>query len=347
MIFDGIEFYNTEELSEISGVPGLRLQRFPEKVRNELGTPKWHKGRFRAERPNGCELRFVTSAGYFDLALTALEGDMELLIYCGDFFCQKRVLEAGKLTVLHIEQPEMFGQADWEIVAENRKPYQRFPSCVWRVVCGMNGYLHFHYLNTFGFGHRPPFDYEKPAKTWLAYGSSITCGSGSLVYTGCYIEQAALQLGWQVLNKGLSGSCYGEKAVADYLALQQADVISLEIGTNMTAIFSPEEYEERIYGLLSALKEKSTAEKIFVIDIFPNKACFMKDSNALSCQRYPVFKKIMRNAVEHIKDSRMISIEGEKILPEFGYLSADFLHPSMEGHIRMGQRLAKIMSRFS
>lgn len=60
--------------------------------------------------------------------------------------------------------------------------------------------------------------------------------------TVSYIEQAAMHLGWDVLNKGLSGSCMCEEAIAEGLAALDVDVLSLEIGVNMLVPFDEEAF---------------------------------------------------------------------------------------------------------
>ncbi len=45
------------------------------------------------------------SLKYFDVALTAVEQDIDVLIYKGDLLHKKEVLKAGVCTVLHVEAP--------------------------------------------------------------------------------------------------------------------------------------------------------------------------------------------------------------------------------------------------
>ena len=63
--------------------------------------------------------------------------------------------------------------------------------------------------------------------------------------------------GWDVMNKGLSGSCLCEAEVADYLAELPVDVLSLEIGVNMVLFFDEEETRKRVWYLFRNVKEKS------------------------------------------------------------------------------------------
>jgi hypothetical protein len=87
---------------------GLKLERFPDDVQKSLGSDIHHRGRFFSKRSIGCKLRFVTDAMFFNIALTAIELDTDIIIYRGDFFHSKHTLAAGKFTTLHVEIPTGF-----------------------------------------------------------------------------------------------------------------------------------------------------------------------------------------------------------------------------------------------
>ena len=342
MIYRNIEFFNVDELREVPGLPGLRLYRFPKALAETLGEAWQHNARFRAQRVHGCELRFVTGARCFDLALTAYENDIDVQIFRGDRVLQKATLPAGQTTVLHLEAPAL---------EEKLRPAAlkgtRFPIHVWRILCGMNGYLHFNGLDTYGIPCRPPLPAEQPAVRWLAYGSSITCGSVTTVYSNAYVNQAARRLGWDVLNKGLSGSCFCEAQIADYLAQQSADYLSLELGVNMAPSFSTAEYARRVEHLLKTAGQNKRLRRIFVIDAFPNYGLLHTDETLPAVRHCLPFREVTwRLAVQAAQeDARFVSIHGDEILQNTDGLSCDLLHPSDEGHILMGQALAEIMQR--
>lgn len=338
MIYNNLEFHNVDHLESVKGMSGVRLHRFPEKIRQKLGTPENHNGRFRAERTHGCEIRFVTEANYFDIALTAVEADIDIVIYRGDMMHAKHTLKAGICTVIHAEYPEIYKLSDTA-----KLPKGRFSPEVWRVQFGMNGYVYFHYLDTFGYEHRPPFAEEKPSYTWAAYGSSITCGSVTTLYSNSYIEQAAVRLGVDVRNLGLSGSCLCEKFAADYLSQLPVDILSTEIGVNMVVPFEEEEYAKRVEYLLKTIRAESPARWIFVIDMFPNKGLVLESPADPYVRHYARYKEIIREIIKKLEDERMILIHGEDVLKDMTYLSTDLLHPSNQGHIFMGENLAAIM----
>lgn len=338
MIAYNLDFHNVDHLESVSGMSGLRLERFPEYFKRELGIPDNHNGQFRAKRAHGCEIRFVTEARYFDIGFMAVEADVDIVIYYGDMMHSKHTLKAGVCSVLHVEYPEVYKQVD-----VNKLPKGRFSPYVWRIQFGMNGYIYFHYLDTFGYEHRPPDEKEKPDVLWAAYGSSITCGSVTTLYSNSYIEQAAIRLGYDVMNKGLSGSCMCEPAIADYLASLQVDVLSLELGVNMLIPFEKDEFESRVRYLLQKVMQESPAKKIYVIDIFRNRGPLLKDHNDPQYRNYFVFKEIVKSLLNETEDNRIIGIDGHDIAVDETYLSVDLLHPSDQGHIFMGRNLAERM----
>ncbi|WP_349669327.1 hypothetical protein [Lacrimispora sp.] len=127
--------------------------------------------------------------------------------------------------------------------------------------------------------------------------------------------------------------------MADYLAELSVDVLSLEIGVNMVLFFDEEETCRRVEYLLETLK-KSRASDIFVIDMFPNKGLIALDQDSAYYRHYRSFKEIVRQAALKVGDHRFHLVKGEEILKDFTYLSTDLLHPSDNGHIRMGANLA-------
>ena len=340
MIFDNIEFHNVDHLQTREGMEGRQLMRFPEAVRLSLGLPEKHAGRFQAARPHGCELRFVTEAGFFDLALTSLAFDTEAVVYCGDMVHSRHVLKAGSRTVLHIEKPEILCEVDCFKLQR-----ERFAPWVWRVSMGLEGVVLYHCLDTFGYGRRPPLPEEKPGTVWAAYGSSITCSAACALYSNCYVEQAAARLGVDVWNKGMAGACFCEPETADYLASLPADVVSLEVGVNMMRRFDDKAFKERTDYLFRRMKS-SSAKRIFVIDMFPNKGQIALDEGSDSYRRYRSFKEAVREQVRAIGDERFVGIRGEDVLCSLSGLSMDLLHPSDAGHVRMGEKLAGIMGKY-
>ncbi|MCI9338507.1 MAG: hypothetical protein HFH93_13395 [Lachnospiraceae bacterium] len=336
MVEQGLEFHNVDHLEQVPGMNGLLLERFPAHLRENLGIPENKNGRFQVRRSHGCEIRFVTNAPYFDFCVTAVETNVTAMVYYGDMAYSQYTLEAGVCTRIHVTYPEMYRQVDTELISRGR-----FAPYIWRIQFGLGGSIYFHYLDTFGHDRRPPTAEEKPAILWAAYGSSITCGSVAALYSNSYIEQAALHLGYDVMNKGLSGSCLCEEKVADYLASLQVDVLSVELGVNMLLFFEEDEFRRRVQYLLRKVKESSVAKNIYVMDIFYNRAPVLLDHENIQYRHYEPFRKIVKNLVQETADHRIISVDANAIAADATYLSVDLLHPSDQGHIRMGWNLAE------
>ena len=177
---------------------------------------------------------------------------------------------------------------------------------------------------------------EVPQQTWLAYGSSITFGGNALFAPNAYVQHAAVRLGVDVLNKGLPGSCLCEPSMADYLAAMKWDFATLELGVNLVELATPEEFAGRARGLLNRVHGSNPGRPIFVIDIFPNRADFLIDQNDPAARNTRPFRDIIRDHVTTTNHPNLRHIPAGQTLDNPAFLSADLVHPSDEGHLRMG-----------
>ncbi len=335
MIYNNIEFHNVAELETADGLPGLSLQRFPKQVRHELGHGDHERGRFYSQVSAGCEIRFVTTAKFVKISLSSREKVGSVIVYKGDFLHSVHTLPAGIITTLHLEEPPKFSGLDPDLLHS-----KGFSANVWRFVFGKDSNVNFHNLDTFGNSCRPPLPEEKPQLTWLAYGSSITFGGDTNLYSNAYIPQAARRLNFDVLNKGIAGSCFCDPAMADYLATLNFDVVTLELGVNMRGRFNGAEYESRVNDLLGKLRSKSANKPIFVLGVFPNGSNMALNPDRFG-QNDLLFSQISERIVKQSNDRNLYYIPGDAVLTNSSDLSCDLLHPSDDGHIRMGEALAQ------
>lgn len=337
MIYNNLEFYNVAELKAVEGVPGFRLQRFPEEVRNSLGHKEHERGRFYSQRSVGCEIRFVTTAKFIRLTLSAVEEDGSIFVYKGNFLHSYHRLKAGVITALHLEEPPKFG----EIVPEALEGYA-FSSGVWRILCGKDCCMTFHHIDTFGHGVRPPEKKEIPRLRWLAYGSSITFGGDSVLYTNSYVQQAARRMKVDVMNKGIAGSCFCDESIVHYIAgSEDWDFATFELGVNMRGRFTEEEFEQRVKFLIDTVMGKNLNKPIIIIGIYPNGAQYSLNPENVLTKNNVEFVNISRRIVAEKKSSHLHFIEGKDILTDYSGLSTDLLHPSDDGHIIMGENLSR------
>ncbi len=341
MIYKNIEFFNVAELEEVEGFSGVRLQRFPKKVRDSLGIELYEKGRIVSQHSTGCEIRFVTDAKQVRLFLSTVEAEGDALVYRGNFFHSRHTLKPGVITPISLEEPAAFANAKEEVLESGH-----FSSKVWRIL--FNRYcVVFHGIDTYGHGVRPPEENEVPRIKWLAYGSSITHGASSQSFENSYVEQAAKRLKIDVKCCGLSGSCYCEKEVADFIATEaQWDIATLEIGVNMRSVFTPEEFEQRATYLIRTILENNPQKPVVIISIFPNHADYPLNESSLYVIRSREFAAILKKIYSELKNPYLFLIDGKDILTDFTALTCDLLHPSAFGHILMGETLANRLRPF-
>ncbi|WP_079912878.1 SGNH/GDSL hydrolase family protein [Paenibacillus sp. 32352] len=334
MDYQGIRFHNVVELERKELLPGLRLQRFPKRVRHALS----ENGRTKAVQSNGCELRFVTDAKHVRVTLASLETNGRVLVFRGDFFHSSHTLQAGIAHTIHLEIPERFADVEPDSL-HNRA----FSSKVWRVFCERFNAV-FYEVDAFGHEVRPPDRDEVPRLTYLAYGSSITQGAGALSHYNGYVQQAARRLEVDVLNLGLSGSCHCEREVADHIAERSDwDFAFLEIGVNMMSSVPAEEFSRRASYLLDGIIAKHPDKPVFLTTIYPNRASFYKDQSHAAADNMRKYNDILRAYAAFKNHNRLYLLEGSDIMTDFTSLTSDLTHPSDYGHITMGERLAESM----
>lgn len=321
-----IEFHNVPVIEPCEYSPGIQLVRYPREIRSALS----HRGRFISRESTGVELRFVTPAQNVRIFLSSEECDIGVTVFRGNFSLGNFMVPQGRVHCLHVVAPEVFPTVHAEALQTGS-----FSPEVWRFVCDRSSMV-FHGLDTFGHEVRPPSTEEKPRLRWLAYGSSITHSSAR-----GYPQQAAMRLGLDVLNKGLSGACEVEPEVADFLATGcEWDFATLELGVNIRRWWPPHGFEERARYMVTRCLEAKPGRPIVLITVFPNCAGCLRTPD-ISSEREVAYNEILRKIAADHAGNGVHLIEGSDVLSEFHLLSQDLLHPSEFGHVRMGENLAE------
>ncbi len=337
MIFDNLEFHNVMELQRMDGLSGVRLQRFPEDVRTKLGYEDLIKGRIVSQDSNGCEIRFVTDSKHIKLYLSTLDSDGEILVFNGTFFHSLHTFKSGVITTINLEVNERFDEIEPNILQGHA-----FSHKVWRIFMSKRFGAVYHGIDTFGYTRRPPMDHEKPKLRWLAYGSSITQGLNATTHNKAYIQQAAVRLGVDVLNNGLSGTCFCESIISDYFASRDDwDFATLEIGVNMRGPFNSDQFEERARYMIKTITDSHPDKRVIVITIYPNRALYFKNEQDKIRLRHIEFNKRLNLICNEFNMKNLHIIQGDMILTDFTALSSDLIHPSDYGHTIMGENLAE------
>lgn len=325
---NSIEFHNVAAPERPANGVGWLLPRYPRKAYDTFGSP----GFLTAQESSGVELRFVTAARHLRVFLAPVDRVTEVVIFKGDFQLAVHSLAPGVVHCLQLTPPDHLATIRPEALR------RCFHPDVWRVVLG-NGSMVFHGIDTFGAAIRPPTAAEKPARRWLAYGSSITHSSRH-----GYAHIAARRLGWDVQNKGQSGSCYIDDAAIEFLAAEcEWDLITLEMGINLRVLHKPDDFEQRARRMIERCVQAKPGRPVAVITIYQNAAdqLLVPDERTASQN---AFNDALRRIVAEHRGHNVHLIEGADIVDDLTYLSADLLHPTEYGNARMAEHLARALA---
>jgi hypothetical protein len=333
MIHEHIEFWNAAELTPEPYQSGLRLQRFPASVRSALAANT--HGMVTGKKASSIEIRFRTDSPRTRLYVKNLQGAFPARIYRGNWLVREEPLREGATTCIELSEPEEEAAEQFRELSERHPDSFYFSPMLWRVVFDHQDIL-FEGLDTGENEVWPPTRDELPSRRWLAYGSSITHASPE-----GYVHVAAERLGWDVMNKGMAGACLCEPEMAAYLAVEDWDIATLELGINMRATFPPKEFEARAGHLIRTLHERNPGKPIGVINLYDN---YATGTDTEAGHREAAYREILDKLVAGIGEPTVVRIPARKVMDDFRCLSADFVHPTRTGHARMGANLADILS---
>jgi hypothetical protein len=319
--------FNVAELTPIDGLPGaVRLSRFPGRLEPMYSLPG---GKIVWRQSTGCEIRLVPAGPRVIFRLSAPEAT-KVAVFQGDFWQAGLEMEPGRVYEFAVEVADNLLH-----LPENARGDCLFSPEVLRLRVE-RGTIYLHAIDTHGAGSREPSPSEQPAKRWLAWGSSITHAD-----TYGYIFQAAHRLGVDVLDKGLSGSCGAEPEVAEFLVNEcEWDFATCEWGVNMRDSVEPDDFRQRVHGCLDHFVP--TGKPVFLLTIFPSNADIGLAEESV-CKRVVAFNHILREAVEARSAPNLHLIEGSVVVKRWNWLGGDLVHPTHDGHNRMGEELARIL----
>lgn len=331
MIKDNILYHNVDEIEETRF--GYRLNRYTKEVSAKVNDGAKNMNRYAC----GCELRFVTEAKSIKITIYSENDYGDVLVYKGDnMHSSYRINQIGFMT---------FTLNDFEpFLNVNDKFFdgRRFSKEVWRIyfhgfICTVSE------IDTLGYAVRPPKLSEMPRKTMLSYGSSISHGASTMVHSNSYPQTFARLAGVDCLIKGTGGSCFAEKAVADYFAAREDwDIALLELGINMANNrFTEKDFEERFDYFTDTMAK--TGRRLIFLTIFP---CSLKFTECDDTYKMYAYNTIIRNKYKDMDKEKCILVEGNEVLNDTGYLMCDCIHPSTEGHMMMGVNLYNILKNW-
>ena len=332
---DSVKFFNVAQIEQTA--EGLTLLRYPRKVEESLAVPEFDKNgnftkiytghRVGAQFCVGIEVRFACEGNEIEFTVCGQE-DFSAMVFIGDYQAGFFSSSAGKNTFKCKRPVSAMGVGE--------KSTNRFSMNTWRIAFFSEKPITLCDLKAEG-GYSYPS--EKPKKTMLVYGSSISRGCGSPFINLNYTGIAAEMLGYDVKNKAIAGGCFCEDEVIEFLCDEQFDIGYFELGTNMA---------DRPLDVIEAKVGKFIDE---MATRFPEKPLyFMTPVRGLSdisstADRYEANFARSRKVIEtHVKKyANATLLDGHKLADKDYYLTADILHPSVFGHVMMGVNLARMI----
>ncbi|MDD4690221.1 MAG: SGNH/GDSL hydrolase family protein [Eubacteriales bacterium] len=331
MIFKNIELYNVSEV--IKTEEGYDMLRVPQCVEQHMS----EKGQPRNRYSSGCEIRLVCTGDEVKIKFGTKTADfLFVYVYYGSIpagwqDCRKVITKEGEITVTSPNDIEKL-QA---ITKENNFPFD--PNVVRIIlpnspctIVGVEGDC------------RPPKAEEVPSSTYLAYGSSITHGSLSLLPMNSYASRIAEYFGANLINLGFAGSALLEPEMADYIASRDDwDFASLEMGVN--AIGMPcDEFEKRVRYMISTIAGKHPDKKVFCIDVF-----YLYAEKGLDKEKFvKAYRRIVRKVTKELGLNNVVHLNGERMLSiGSAGISGDFTHPNIRGCEDIAQNVIKAMKK--
>ena len=186
----------------------------------------------------------------------------------------------------------------------------------------------------------PPAKTQKPAKTLMCYGSSITHGSNSFNASSNWSAVVAHNLNMDCRNLGMPGSCAMEPAVIEYIASEGEngnwDMITLCLGINVLD-WDNEKISTRVTNAIREIAGRNPNKPVFIISPFYSNDDFDKKGRADN------WRKIIAEIIVKENFNNITYINGLDLLGDMSLISADEIHPNIYGIQQIADRLTTIM----
>lgn len=336
MIYKNIEIHNAAELVECEG-GGTAWLRFPKSV---CDTIESDQGKRMCKGSTGVELRFVPVSDEVKIVIQSLSSESVVTtfhVYYGNI---QGGWEAHEVNKIIKNEPCEFTFKKPENIADLKKIADEFnhdfdPEVI-RVIFDRGEYKIIDVIGEV----RPPKKEQLPKKTLLCYGSSITHGSNSIDASHSWTSVLARGLNYDLRNLGMAGSCLMEPEIIDYIASQGEtgawDMATLELGINVLGWEEAKIYE-RVENTISMVAGRNPDKKVFVISPFYANDDFYGGGLAEK------WRRIVPEICEKLNFSNVTYIDGKDVLGDISLISADMVHPNLEGVAQIAQRLYEII----
>ena len=319
LTFKGIQLHNVSELEQKSSTEGFYMLRVPKDVENGLND----MAKDRNSINTGVELRFVAVDDEVKITLQIdAENDVSTpMIYYGNIqagWQESQKVVYNKPTEIIIKKPERL-----EYLRKIASDFgHSFDPEVIRVVMPAKKC---RIIDVSGRCN-PPKAEHMPQKRYLAYGSSITHGSLSVLPANSYAFVVAENLKADLINLGYAGSAAMETCMADHIAKRNDwDFATLEMGINVINTMSEEEFENRVCYFVNKIASENPVKPVVCIDMFYFSLDYEQNEKA------DIYRSIVKKVVDKLGLANVSYIKGKTLLGNMNGLSADLIHPNIRG----------------
>jgi hypothetical protein len=334
VIFQNAELHNIQETLPAPDGEGWRLRRVTGALWEKLNPG----AQLRSYSPAGAELRFNLLSDSARITLKYVEDRAPLAhgwpviaeIHHGDFFARWIEVRENWTEVIITPPPNLAA-----MTMMTAGPKRQFDPALVRLVLP---YLPEIRLKEISGEIAPPNPGQIPLRRYLAYGSSITNGAFAARPGETYPARVAREIGVDHFNLGFGAGAYLEPEMSAWIAGRDDwDLASFELGTNLVAKISVEDFAGRVDAFLGPIIARHRDKWIFVIDLFSPAA------DARGDPKPEAFRGAVRAALERLAAPRLVYVDGRRLLPDASGLISDLNHPSSDGTEAIAQRLGALM----
>ena len=331
LLFQNAQLHNIDHIEPNLGAEGVRLNRIPREVWAKLNS----MGKTRAYAAAGAELRFNLLGPEARVFLRYVENrggkaqgwPVLAELYQGGILM--RCVEFRETwTEIVIKRPSNLAKLSEEAAGRGTSG---FDSALVRLALP---YMPETQILRIDGDIAPPRADQVPARSYLAYGSSITHGSYALRAGETYPAQVGRALDVNAFNLGLGAAAYLEPEMAQWIASRRDwDFASLELGVNLLRPITTEEFARRVHTFLHTIVGAHPRRPIFVIDIFTS------GKELEANPKRAEFRQVVRDAVVELKSEYVHHLDGRSLFTKTSGLCFDLLHPSSDGFNEIADRL--------
>lgn len=328
MVYKNIEIHNVSEL--IQNADGsVSFRRVPQKVQNAMEMNKEI-----CECATGVELRFIMKSDVVKISLKKTNDAFSTVnVFRGDILASwdelEKVVTADETEI--VIKKHSHPKTLIEMSEQLNTPWS--PEVI-RIVFN-HGY--YEIIDVIG-DVEPPLKEQTPSKTFAAYGSSITHGSNSVISYMSWVSILSRKLGVDNLNLGMAGSCAMKPEMIEYIASEgEKDVWNfaiLELGINVLN-WDQTKIRDRVTNTIKQIAGRNSDKKVYVISPFYCSNDFYGKSHATMWRRY------IEKIADELNYPNVTVINGLDILDRMCFLSADEIHPSIDGMTLIADNIYK------